>query len=792
MKLLLKINLLLLFVLSNIIFAQSTNSNHRKYWWYKSRLNNDFVKVGTGDGESFPFNQRGATGDGFTSPDVRSNMFIGDGTSTLGLYIAQLATEYALLIKNSQNTETVINELYCALNAFDRVDYKAENLWQSGTYLLNGFFVRDDIPKNFTRANYKHFNYYSTWDGSTTKFNIPNGDPNTFDLGDHGFHSNCQTGMFKTTSSWSTYVDDNHHTGLFAESQDQAYDLLLGLAFVNKFVTQGVVTNKGMLFPYTGEVGIREQARNQAKRIINYIRDPKKVDGTNCNSSYSQGWNIKNPTTCISVSTGDDARVYGYPLAELENTITGGGNIPQGNVGLTIGIPTNGSTYHNTYSYNFGFPIWSLAASTPIYNANNPTTGMDTRVFNTNIAAMCDCVYGTVIDEWVDKELTTLQNDPVLSNFGIILEWFWSTISITLHYLVPGYYKNITDAAITTNAYPYGAPIDHGPIAHALLNSKSSYVPNPQYTFDYLLNIAPCDGIYNFGSNQSNYEWSSDNRCDHPNRRGDIAGVGEAAPKGEYNGIDFMLYHNLYYLYNNENTMTNLSDITINNPSNLGCSNVNAYETIDARNTSINCTSPTYWRAGKTIYFGQGFSITGNGSSTFGPNFHAYIQKFDCATDVGAYRMANTDSTGQVNSLSNDSYANGVKYHTVNYPPNEMATLNTEPVTEHNQNLITELPPDEDPIDNALKLAYPDYSRELFVKPTVTIDYVKAYFTMDDNEIAFITVMDLSGKKVFSNDAVKPSDTGLTIDLSSYAAGSYILKFTTTKGTNKTQKIIKQ
>lgn len=100
MKLLLKINLLLLFVLSSIIFAQSNNSNHRKYWWYKSRLNNDFVKAGTGDGESFPFNQRGSTSSGFTSPDVRSNMKVGDGTSTLGVYIAQLATEYALLIIN--------------------------------------------------------------------------------------------------------------------------------------------------------------------------------------------------------------------------------------------------------------------------------------------------------------------------------------------------------------------------------------------------------------------------------------------------------------------------------------------------------------------------------------------------------------------------------------------------------------------------------------------------------------------------------------------------------------------
>ncbi len=40
--------------------AQTDNDNHRKYWYYKSRLNNDFVKVGLNAGESIPAQQRGA------------------------------------------------------------------------------------------------------------------------------------------------------------------------------------------------------------------------------------------------------------------------------------------------------------------------------------------------------------------------------------------------------------------------------------------------------------------------------------------------------------------------------------------------------------------------------------------------------------------------------------------------------------------------------------------------------------------------------------------------------------
>ena len=45
--------------LVQICKAQTDNANHRKYWYYKSRLNNDFVKVGLNPGESIPAQQRG-------------------------------------------------------------------------------------------------------------------------------------------------------------------------------------------------------------------------------------------------------------------------------------------------------------------------------------------------------------------------------------------------------------------------------------------------------------------------------------------------------------------------------------------------------------------------------------------------------------------------------------------------------------------------------------------------------------------------------------------------------------
>jgi hypothetical protein len=824
MKLHLKIRLILLLTLSyNFCVAQDNGAHHRKYWWYKSRLNNDFVKVGLGAGESLPFNQRNHYGNGFNGVDangitnVRSNLHVGDGTSTLGLYIAQLATEYALLKKNFQNTDKVKHELFCALNAFDRLDYKAEDLEQSGVFRLNGFFIRDDIPKNFVFNNYQHFNYFNTWDGQNIMAGSgnPGNDPapSTADT-DKGFHSKTEVGMYKTSSSWSARVDEGSQTGLFRESQDQAYNMLLGLAFVNKFVPQGVSDGT---FPYTGETDIREQARQQAKRIIDYIRNPIDYNGNECNASaYDKlinSWIINNPINCTELphnplpggdDQGADARLFAYPLGESECQITSNSNSAP-NIANLLGTPVAcpGSGYHNIYSTAGGFPLWNQLATTPIYNPQNPAFGMDNRVFISNLSAICNCVYGSVADQLVAQTITNLQASPIFGFLGNILGWIWKLISTIVTILIPGFYTNITSSAITTNAYRIEAPLDHAPIAHALLHGYQSYAHNPQYSFDYLLDVAPCDGIYNFGiNNQSHYEWSSDNRLDHPNRRGTSAsgGADDDPPKGEYHGIDFMLYHNLYYLFKSgpfgfNVNMTDLSDIYINQPTNLGCNNVNAYETITTENTNVTCTSPTVWRAGKTIYFGAGTSITGNGSSTSGPNFHAYIQKFDCSSDYGVYRVASGDSSNQENNaINNDSYGQGAKYHTVNYSADN-ETSSSETLLDENkvtENLITELPVEEDPIEKMMKASYLDYSKELFIKPTVTIDNVKAYFTMDDDETGFIHVFDLNGKCIYIFENIKGSDTGLTIDFTNQATGTYLLKFTTTKGTTKTQKIIKQ
>ncbi|MBK9286052.1 MAG: hypothetical protein IPM51_17285 [Sphingobacteriaceae bacterium] len=166
-------NLFCLLTILNItscFYAQLSETElHKKYWYYKTRLNNDFLKVGLDTGESIPFGQRGfneTSFDGYTN-----KLKAGDATAQLGCYIAVLATEYRLLKNSGQDVSKIKHEIFCALNSINRLDYYAEKIIDSCQHAdnphsspapnLNGFFVRDDVPANFAKKNYQHLNYFT-------------------------------------------------------------------------------------------------------------------------------------------------------------------------------------------------------------------------------------------------------------------------------------------------------------------------------------------------------------------------------------------------------------------------------------------------------------------------------------------------------------------------------------------------------------------------------------------------------------------------------------------------------
>jgi len=151
--------------------AQSPNENLKKYWFYRYRLINDFMKIGANRGESIPAGLRRIKGN--INDPSEQDLKWGDSTIKLGQYIGVLATEYKLLKDNGRNTFQTRKELYFALEAFNRLDETAESYFRCVTCLpnpqpgdLNGYFIKDDVTMDdpgigttdFVEDTLDHFN----------------------------------------------------------------------------------------------------------------------------------------------------------------------------------------------------------------------------------------------------------------------------------------------------------------------------------------------------------------------------------------------------------------------------------------------------------------------------------------------------------------------------------------------------------------------------------------------------------------------------------------------------------
>lgn len=801
-----KVCLLAFVVLTQSIFwvaeGQNDNSNHRKYWYYKSRLNNDFLKVGLGPGESIPCQRRGDSRSAFleSNPNINNTCRLawGDATSYLGYYIAILATEFKLLDYNGQDTRKIKHELFCALNAVNRLDYIAETFFNAPAN-LNGYFVRDDISENFLNQNqnYEHFNYYNF--GSLSANNSDS----------RGFMSDVMAGANTLESNmtlWNTFTltasggTNNISPGnpISEMSQDQAISLLYGLTFVRKFLTISE-TDNGAIFSYgSGETSLWKEAGNIADRIVKHIRESKHINGNSCLANISTGWHIKNPVNCnpvgfnkpvqFGLGFGDDAEFFSYAIAEAGEVIKNL-NFGQGpNISLTPNYPTKGAVlyyntpYHNLFSSQIGDDLWQGLTTVPL-----PGNG-DNRLHVVNMSAICNCVYGKVEDvlgSWLEN---ITEKVPILSPLKVIIGWIWKIVSTVIHYFVqtPGFYFNETSTTIGINAYTGNSDFDHAPLSRKILHG-GIYLSNPDNTVGYLVDVAPCDNIYYFPSESPAYaqaEWSATDRIEHPRQR--LGGLGDNNvfhPSGEYPALDFLLYHNLWYIHqmqqNNNSLFVDLSDIYINkNGGSLTqVPNFDAYETIVAEKTIFNQQSTSsYMRAGKTIYFGPGAEIHPGSSSGA---VHAYIQGYACAGNSGAYRS----SDGPQEDISYPSEP----YHYIDH--NHNSTVDP-PLNDPNkdQNYVTELPIEEEIITTD-KITIK--AGEFKVYPNPTTNTTKMYFTLENGQSAFVTVTDLVGKIVLEKKELTNKNNGNEIDLTNLAPGSYLILYTNNDGVTKSIKLIK-
>lgn len=122
--------------------AQSLKEDSAKYEFFRQRLRNEFMFY-TNDASihasHLPMERRYRNGTALVGRWA-------DAVWWQGHYLAVLATEYELKKRAGQNTDATLQELRCALDVYDRLDWVGEACW-NGDSLLNGFYVRDDIRR---------------------------------------------------------------------------------------------------------------------------------------------------------------------------------------------------------------------------------------------------------------------------------------------------------------------------------------------------------------------------------------------------------------------------------------------------------------------------------------------------------------------------------------------------------------------------------------------------------------------------------------------------------------------
>ena len=225
------------------LIAQTDADNLAKYWQYRNAYRQQFVVVGDQPGQSIPFAtvhpNEDISWDGlwnhhlecYPRPSGKGGLTTGDATLQLGIHMAILATEYALLKQQGYTTDHIAEELYFAIKAFERLDAGAEPFFGNPGPNDPTFFLRDDIPSDFMKNEEGEFyirNYFAL---------DPNDSHITVTQGDYSCANLSSEGKFPGVTS-----------------QDQVAHLSVGFTLVQKYVDAALTYNGVDLKEYARSV----------------------------------------------------------------------------------------------------------------------------------------------------------------------------------------------------------------------------------------------------------------------------------------------------------------------------------------------------------------------------------------------------------------------------------------------------------------------------------------------------------------------------------------------------------
>ncbi|TAL62360.1 MAG: T9SS type A sorting domain-containing protein [Bacteroidetes bacterium] len=424
------------------------------------------------------------------------------------------------------------------------------------------------------------------------------GDPNDPQSNYHHFNSglvetHCHPQFSQPCTLFNTVSsfndeDDPNVPDPDEESLDMACHWLMGLSLVNKCFDGHEDVTYNGTNFMDGESRILHEARNIADRVVDWLR--------------IHSWIVRNPVTGnnLSIAEGGHAELLSYGYAEAACRITNKTDFTHLVSGLTC------------FDYHDYISIPDL----PIFQAyNNPAVFfaiVNTSSYNDHLIGLL----AAIGNSWYDPYPPFL---PINNT---------TNLSLSAYFTSPQYSR------------PYL------PLLRQVLHGGGNFVSNGTYTD--LLDAAPCSGPRNVDGNYPDFEWSTTNRFRQPEQRGSIT----PSPKGEYNGLDYMLLFNLYCLAQEDYFSGYFNEmdkyITLDFPANFPIigevgSHANPIQVDAFREIIIDChldsDADATFRAGEQVGWGPNFGVDA------GADWGMYVQPFVCsASPYGTYIRSSGDT----------------------------------------------------------------------------------------------------------------------------------------------------
>ena len=490
--------IVLLFTNLRYAYPQQTVDNdkaHRRYWYYRTRMINDFMKIGKNQGDCIMISERNL-GKNIGQNIIRDSQVGPDQIDLINMYIITLALEYKLLSRNNQDTKETVNELYHILYMINRLDGEADQLWgpipltnpiiNQNNLNFNGFMIREDMPPDYLTVNAEHFNYDMLDNGNGIATISTAYAQNYGGFCGSDFTDNLVDTKFRNFSLQEINLTDNSTENdniyklrdAMGMPHDKFHSMLVAMMFVNKYLPYGV--NNGQQFQ-DGEYDLKKEAKNISKRIYTYLK------------GINDSWVLTYPDFSTSnnhiLNVGAQAQIYSWPLSRM------------------------------ACFANHDFP-WAIAD--PCSGFTGPTAiGLGGQVYNTNSSIPQLSMDASVFMAW----------DQIGSNFPSN--------------------SGFVPAFIAMQANTSAWSIEWAELIRKVLHQNGALLRQLSIYGDPI-NVAPCQGPYNYGAcNNGGKEWSSQDRTEHPNARNASCPSGNGF-LADYPGVDYMLLHNLYYEYQNQ------------------------------------------------------------------------------------------------------------------------------------------------------------------------------------------------------------------------------------------------